>query len=109
VSTLARARAALAQIWVAYLVVGAVLTAAYLFAPHLKGNGPLINALGLSSSIAIVAGVLMHKPRARVAWLLLAGGQLLFFAGDVYTYSYPKLFHHDVPFPSAGDWLYLAV
>jgi len=108
-STLARARAALAQIWVAYLVVGAVLTAAYLFAPHLKGNGPLINALGLSSSVAIVAGVLMHKPRARVAWLLLAGGQLLFFAGDVYTYSYPKLFHHDVPFPSAGDWLYLAV
>ena len=108
-SFLARARASLAHIWVAYVTVGALLTLAYLFAPHLKGNGPLINLLGLSSSLAIVAGVLMHKPRAWVAWLLLACGQLLFFAGDVYTYSYPKLFHHDVPFPSPGDWLYLAV
>ncbi|TML69618.1 MAG: EAL domain-containing protein [Actinobacteria bacterium] len=108
-TVLTRARASLAQIWVAYLAVGTILTVAYLFAPHLKGNGPLINLLGLSSSLAIVAGVLMHKPRAWVAWLLLACGQLLFFAGDVYTYSYPKLFHHDVPFPSPGDWLYLAV
>ena len=108
-NTVARARASLAQIWVAYLAVGTLLTLAYLFAPHLKGNGPLINVLGLSSSIAIIAGVLMHRPRAWMAWLLLALGQLLFFAGDVYTYSYPKLFHHDVPFPSAGDWLYLAV
>ncbi len=106
---LTRARSSLAHIWVAYLTVGALLTVAYLFAPHLRGNGPLINLLGLSSSVAIVAGVLMHKPRARLAWLLLACGQLLFFAGDVYTYSYPKLFHHDVPFPSPGDWLYLAV
>ena len=29
--------------------------------------------------------------------------------GDVYTYSYPKLVHHEVPFPSFGDALYLAV
>src|SRR2546430_5953083 len=104
-TVLTRARTSLAQIWVAYLAVGTIFTVAYLFAPHLKGNGPLINLLGLSSSLAIVAGVLMHKPRAWVAWLLLACGQLLFFAGDVYTYSYPKLFHHDVPFPSPGDWL----
>ena len=108
-SLFARARSSLAQIWVAYLAVGTLLTLAYLFAPHLKGNGPLINVFGLSSSLAIVAGVLMHRPKAWLAWLLLAFGQLLFFAGDVYTYSYPKLFHHEVPFPSAGDWLYLAV
>jgi len=108
-TTTRRVRGWLTHVWVAYLVVGALLTLAYVAAPHLKGNGPLINLLGLSSSLAIVAGVLMHRPRAWVAWLLMAFGQLLFFAGDLYTYSYPKLFNKDVPFPSPGDWLYLAV
>ena len=39
----------------------------------------------------------------------MAGGLLLFFMGDVYTYSYPKLFHADVPFPSPGDAMYIGV
>ena len=36
-------------------------------------------------------------------------GQFLFFAGDLYTYSYPKLFGAEVEFPSLGDAIYLAV
>src|SRR5690242_9628280 len=59
--------------------------------------------------IGIVAGILIHKPKARAAWWLFVLGQFLFFSGDLYTYSYPKLFHADVGFPSAGDGLYLAV
>src|SRR5207244_10395487 len=35
--------------------------------------------------------------------------QFLFFSGDLYTYSYPKLLGVDVGFPSIGDGLYLAV
>ena len=81
----------------------------YLFAPPLAGNGPLINALGLSGVVAIVVGIRMHRPRARAAWWLFAAGQFLFFTGDLYTYSYPKLFGADVQFPSIGDALYLAV
>ena len=38
-----------------------------------------------------------------------AAGLALFWLGDLYTYSYPKLFGADVPFPSAGDAIYLAV
>ena len=34
--------------WILYLATGALLTAAYLWFPPLKGNGPLINLLGLS-------------------------------------------------------------
>ena len=31
-------------------------------------------------------------------------------SGDVYTYSYPKyILHHEVPFPSIGDAIYLTV
>ena len=97
------------RVWLWYLAVASGLTALYLFAPALAGNGPLINALGLSGVVAIVAGIRMHRPGARAAWWLFAAGQFLFFSGDIYTYSYPKLFGADVPFPSAGDALYLTV
>ena len=95
--------------WVGYLGVSAVLAALYLFTSQFKGNGPLINLLGLSSPIAIVIGIRLHRPKAVAAWLLFAVGQFLFFAGDLYTYSYPKLLGADVPFPSPGDAIYLLV
>src|SRR6059036_2911080 len=97
------------QVWIWYLAGTGVLTSLYLFAPALAGNGPLINALGLSGVLAIVIGIWMHRPRARAAWWLFAAGQFLFFSGDLYTYSYPKLFGADVGFPSIGDALYLLV
>jgi hypothetical protein len=69
-----------------------------------QGLGPLINVVGFSGVVAIVAGIRVHDPKAKVAWWLFAGGQFLFFSGDVYTYSNP-----DASFPSLGDALYLAV
>jgi diguanylate cyclase (GGDEF)-like protein/PAS domain S-box-containing protein len=95
--------------WAWYLGSTSALMGLYLFFPPLAGNGPLINALGLSGVVAIVVGIQMHKPRARAAWWLFAVGQFLFFSGDLYTYSYPKLFGADVGFPSIGDALYLLV
>jgi diguanylate cyclase (GGDEF)-like protein/PAS domain S-box-containing protein len=95
--------------WALYLATGALLTAAYMWVPPLKANGPLINILGLSSSVAIAVGIYLHRPRARAAWLLFIVGQFLFFAGDLYTYSYPKLTGADVEFPSLGDAIYLTV
>ena len=97
------------RIWAIYLAFGGLLTAAYLWFPPLQGNGPLINLLGLSSSIAIAVGIYLHRPRASAAWVLFIVGQFLFFAGDLYTYSYPKLFGADVEFPSLGDAIYLTV
>jgi diguanylate cyclase (GGDEF)-like protein/PAS domain S-box-containing protein len=98
-----------ARLWIVYLGAGALLTAVYLWFPPLKGNGPLINLLGLSSSVAIAIGIYLHRPKARAAWFLFIVGQFLFFAGDLYTYSYPKLFGVEVEFPSLGDVLYLMV
>jgi diguanylate cyclase (GGDEF)-like protein/PAS domain S-box-containing protein len=97
------------RIWIIYLAVGGLLTAGYLWFPPLTANGPLINLLGLSSSVAIAVGIYLHRPKARAAWLLFILGQFLFFAGDLYTYSYPKLFGVEVEFPSLGDAIYLAV
>src|SRR5947209_6488735 len=95
--------------WVWYFAVGSLLTALYMFVPPLKGNGPLINVLGLSGVVAIVVGIRRNRPTARAAWWLFAAGQFLFFSGDIYTYSYRLLFGADVGFPSAGDGFYLAV
>jgi diguanylate cyclase (GGDEF)-like protein/PAS domain S-box-containing protein len=95
--------------WIWYLAVTGLLSALYLFAPGLSGNGPLINFLGLTGVLAIVAGIRMHRPAARAAWWLFAAGQFLFLSGDLYTYSYPKLLGADVGFPSIGDALYLLV
>ena len=69
----------------------------------------MINGLGLYGVIGVVGGIRVHKPKAAVAWWFMAAGLLLFFLGDVYTYSYPKLFHADVPFPSLGDAMYIGV
>src|SRR2546423_2148413 len=98
-----------ANAWIWYLALTGALTAAYFFVPGLKGSGPLINGLGFSGVVAIAVGIKIQKPTARLAWWLFVLGQLLFFSGDLYTYSYPKLFGADVGFPSAGDALYLAV
>jgi diguanylate cyclase (GGDEF)-like protein/PAS domain S-box-containing protein len=95
--------------WLWFLLATSALTGLYLFAPPLAGNGPLINALGLAGVVAIVVGIRMHRPRAQAAWWLFAAGQFLFFSGDLYTYGYRKVFGADVPFPSVGDALYLAV
>ena len=96
-------------VWAWYLAAMTVLTVAYVFVPPFKGNALVINAIGLSSPLAIAVGVRLHRPQARLAWTLLLAGQLLYVAGDFYTYTYPDLLGGTVGFPSAGDAIYLAV
>jgi diguanylate cyclase (GGDEF)-like protein/PAS domain S-box-containing protein len=96
-------------LWWVYLIAGAVLCVLYIFVPPFKGSGPVINGLGLYGVMGIVAGIRIHKPAAALAWWCFALGLLLFWMGDLYTYSYPKLFGADVPFPSIGDALYISV
>ncbi len=97
------------HLWIWFLGVNAILAGLYFFSPSLSGNGPLINAIGLLSPIAIVVGIVVHRPKAASAWWLFALGMFLYFLGDLYTYSYPKLAGVEVPFPSLGDAAYLVV
>jgi diguanylate cyclase (GGDEF)-like protein/PAS domain S-box-containing protein len=89
--------------------VAAFASGLYLFVPGLRGSGPLFNLISGSSFVAILIGIRIHRPAAPWVWRWFAIGQALFFLGDVYTYSYPNLIGHEVPFPSAGDVLYLLV
>ncbi len=97
------------RLWLLYLAAGAVCTLIYLTVPPLRGSGPFMNMLGLSGVAAVIFGMRRNRPSSTLPWWLFAGGLALFWLGDVYTYSYPKLVGHDVPFPSIGDALYLAV
>jgi hypothetical protein len=97
------------HVWLTFLLFGALVCALYVFVPPLKGSGPVINGLGLYGVVGIVVGIRIHRPQARLAWWCFAAGLALFWLGDLYTYSYPRLFGADVPFPSPGDAIYLSV
>jgi diguanylate cyclase (GGDEF)-like protein/PAS domain S-box-containing protein len=98
-----------AAAWQLLLAGGAVLCALYVWVPPFKGSGPVMNALGLSPVVAILVGVRRFRPAARRSWLLFALGFALFWLGDLYTYSYPRVFGAEVPFPSIGDGMYILV
>ena len=95
--------------WWIYLAVGMLFTGLYVSVRPFLGSGPVINLLGLSGVLAVVAGIRIHRPARRRAWQAFALGLGLFWAGDIYTYSYPKLTGATVGFPSAGDAMYVAV
>jgi diguanylate cyclase (GGDEF)-like protein/PAS domain S-box-containing protein len=104
----ARFRAFPVALWQVYLAISAVVCALYVVGPF-KGSGPVFNLLGLSPVLAIVIGMRRHRPASVGPWRLFAIGMTLFWLGDLYTYSYPRLFGADVPFPSLGDGAYLTV
>jgi diguanylate cyclase (GGDEF)-like protein/PAS domain S-box-containing protein len=96
-------------LWQLYLGFGALLCALYVWVPPFAASGPVFNLLGLSPVVAIVVGIRRYKPASRGPWIWFAVGMTLFWLGDLYTYSYPRLFGADVPFPSLGDGAYVAV
>ena len=108
-SSTAERRFLVANLWWIYLGLAAGLTALYVTVAPLKGSGPVINLLGLSGVLAVVAGIRLHRPRQATAWWCFAAGLGLFWGGDVYTYSYRLLTGTMVPFPSAGDAMYVGV
>ena len=97
------------SLWQLYLIGGVLVTALYVWVPPFKGSGPVFNLLGLSPLVAIVVGVRRYRPSGAGPWRWFALGFLLFWLGDLYTYSYPRLTGTEVPFPSLGDAAYLIV
>ena len=96
-------------LWQSYLLVGALLTALYVWVPPFAGSGPVMNLLGLSPVVAILVGVRRYTPASALPWVFFAIGFALFWAGDLYTYTYPRVFGAEVPFPSLGDGSYVLV
>ena len=85
------------------------MLALYLFVPPFAGSGPVMNLLGLRPCSRSSPASGCSARRHAAPWRWFAVGFLLFWLGDLYTYSYPQLLDHEVPFPSIGDGAYLAV
>jgi diguanylate cyclase (GGDEF)-like protein/PAS domain S-box-containing protein len=97
------------HLWQVFFAFGAVVCALYVLVPPLKGSPLVINGLGLYGIVGAVVGIRMYRPAAGVAWWLFVVGLVLYWIGDVYTYSVRILFGVTVPFPSWGDAVYLAM
>jgi diguanylate cyclase (GGDEF)-like protein/PAS domain S-box-containing protein len=95
--------------WIAFLGAGALGGAAYYFVPPFAKSGPFFNVLGASSVVMIAISLRAQRSEDRLPWILFGVGQALFIGGDVITYNYERLFHTEIPFPSVGDFFYLAV
>jgi PAS domain S-box-containing protein len=85
----------------AYLCLGVASIIVYV---AVGGSNLIHESLGLAAAVAILLGIAVHKPRARIAWFTLAGSQASLGIGDVvYVNAYG-----DAPtFPSVADGLYL--
>jgi hypothetical protein len=91
-----------------YVLGVAVVGIGYLAGPEWLNSGPVFNAIGASTIVAILAGARLHRPEVRLPWYLFALGQALFVVGDVLAYNYKRLFGEELPFPSIADPFYLA-
>ena len=105
-----RARVRALSLWQVYLAGGrAALRAVRVGAAVRRQRAGLqparaVAAWSRSSSASAATG-----PRPAGPWRWFALGFLLFWLGDLYTYSYPRLTGTEVPFPSLGDAAYVIV
>jgi diguanylate cyclase (GGDEF)-like protein len=102
------ARSAARRPWIIYAALAAAGVAIHLALPA----GELIQSawydvVGGSAVLAILAGILIHRPARPLPWLLLALGNLLFVVGDVLWTVLEEL-TGDIPYPSVADLAYLA-
>jgi diguanylate cyclase (GGDEF)-like protein len=70
------------HLWLVYSCVGAFAVLVYFLLPA-DPQALLYTVVGVSAALAMVAGVVIHRPAAPVGWLLLAAGQVSYATGDV--------------------------
>ena len=88
-----------------YFIWVTLLVAVYYGLPSLRVE--TWGLIGLSGVVAIVAGVVLNRPARKAPWLLLAGANLSFTAGQVSFLVLTQMMAANVPFPSFADVLYL--
>jgi signal transduction histidine kinase len=94
--------------WLFYAVFGAIWAGVYLLLPR-GGNLQVFwyQVLPISAFVAILVGIGRRKPPSRLAWYLIAAGQLAWVGGDLIWYVGRTTLHMKLGFPNAADALYL--
>ena len=90
-----------------WLTVGSLLTLGYFLVPPGAVKVACWAGLMTAAAAAVVVGVRIYRPRAPLAWYLIAAGQLAFAAGDAVGYYDLWVRQIEPPFPSLADYLTL--
>jgi diguanylate cyclase (GGDEF)-like protein len=95
--------------WQTYGAAMALAVSAFFLMPDSSGLSVCWQvAVGWSGSAAIVAGIRVNRPQARVAWYLFAVGVFLNSSG-IGLEAFMSRDERDLPSPSAVDVLYLSL
>ena len=95
-------------LWKFMLVAGALAIVAYYLMPTLVTQDAAYSAVGIGATVAIVAGVRIHRVEAAAGWYLVAAANACFVGGDAVLNLYDVVLHVAAPFPSSADVIYLA-
>jgi two-component system, cell cycle response regulator len=70
------------HLWWVYYAVGVLALVVYFLLPA-EQQSALYTSVGVSAALAVVLGVVIHRPAAPLGWLMLAAGQVSYATGDV--------------------------
>ncbi|MGH2394758.1 MAG: putative bifunctional diguanylate cyclase/phosphodiesterase, partial [Candidatus Limnocylindria bacterium] len=100
-------RAVLAtELWKAFLVAGLAMTVGYFAFPSVFMQDIGYQVPGMLAVVAVLTGVILHRPADRRPWVALAAGLTLTTAGDWTWVILERVYGLD-PFPSIADTFYL--
>ncbi len=68
----------------------------------------MYQSVGFAACIAVVTGILLHRPERQAYLWWLAAGLFLLSAGDAVYRSYEFVFRIEQPYPSVADYVYLS-
>jgi diguanylate cyclase (GGDEF)-like protein len=94
------------EAWKIFLVLGLAMTAGYFLLPSVLLQDLGYQVPGMLATLAVVAGILIHRPADRRPWVALAAGLALSTAGD-WTWVILDRVYGLEPFPSVADVFYL--
>ena len=94
--------------WWVYLATGTAAVFSFLLLPDNWWQTAAGLSIGLAAVAALLAGIVLHRPRRPGLWVMLASGLLIIGAGDLVYALYERVLHTATPFPSLADVLYLA-
>ncbi len=92
----------------AYVCVAAALSAVYYLTPDSPLRSIVWTAIASSTVVAVVAGVLRHRPSRPLPWLLIAGGLASYTVGEA-LYTWPQLVENQPAGPSFADVFFLVM
>src|SRR5207244_7138686 len=97
-----------APAWALYTAAAAVVGVTYFsVGSNSVPQAVIYQGVSLGAIAAIVVGLVRYNPDRRLAWLLFAGGLVLWTLGDGYWDAYSWFLHAEAPFPSVADVAYL--